>query len=79
MTPLPIQSTFQAGLQPATYQCRLLIISEANIMWRVGSWRPSWAPTPTPSRPTEALLSSSRSGKILLVFQFLLTSRGSLL
>lgn len=78
MTPLPIESTFQAGLQPATYQCRLLIISEAN-MWRVGSWRPSWAPTPTPSRPTEALLSSSRSGKILLVFQFLLTSRGSLL
>lgn len=36
MTPLPIQSTFQAGLQPATYQCRLLIISEANIMRRVG-------------------------------------------
>lgn len=49
-------------------------------MGRVGSWKPSWAPTPIPSQPTEALPSSSRSGdKILLVFDFSLRSRGSLL
>lgn len=49
-------------------------------MGRVGSWKPSWAPTPIPSQPTEALPSSRRSGdKILLVFEFLLRNRGSLL
>lgn len=75
---LPGQPTFQAGFRPVAHQRRLLIISEASAKGRVGSWRPSWAPTPIPSRPTEALPSSSRSGdRILVVFQFLLRSRGS--
>lgn len=40
-------------------------------VWRVGSWRPSWAPTPIPSQPTAALPSSSRSGdKMVLVSVF---------
>ena len=40
-------------------------------MGRVGSWRRSWALTPIPSWPTEALPSSGTSGdKILLVSVF---------
>lgn len=47
-------------------------------MGRVGSWKPSWAATPIPSQPTEALPSSSRSGdKILLVLEFHSEARGA--
>lgn len=79
-SPLSRLAPRQSPISPSAHQRRLLITSEASAKGRVGSWRPSWVPTPIPSQPTEALPSSSRSGdRILLVLEFFAQKQGGAL